>query len=81
MCIVLVNGNNVFQDNHVKLRVVIFVYVYFINMQKNDIELFYLRTPLNSDRNLFLGPESYEMKLLFTQIWPVLELFSRPISS
>ena len=42
--LVSVNGNNVFQDNRVKLRVVIFVYVYFINMQKNDIELFYLRT-------------------------------------
>ena len=45
MCFVSVNGNKVFQDNRVKLRVVIFVYVYFINMQKNGIKLFYLRTP------------------------------------
>ena len=46
MCFVSVNGNDVFHDNRVKLGVVTFVYVYFINMQKkNDIDIFYLRTP------------------------------------
>ena len=34
MCFVSVNGKNHFQDNRVKPRVVIFVYVYFINIQK-----------------------------------------------
>ena len=49
MCFVSVNGNNIFKDNHVKLRVVTFVYVYFINMKKkNDIEIFVLRTSLNT---------------------------------
>ena len=47
MCFVSENGDNVFQDNHVKLCVDTFVYVYFINMKKkNDIAIFYLRTPL-----------------------------------
>ena len=34
LCFVSVNGKNVFQDNRVKLRLVTFVYVYFINMTK-----------------------------------------------
>ena len=34
MCFVSVNGNNVFQDNRVKLRVVILLSVYFINMKE-----------------------------------------------
>ena len=34
MCFVSENGDNVFQDNHVKLCVDTFVYVYFINMKK-----------------------------------------------
>ena len=33
-CFVSANGNNGFQDNRVKFRVVTFVYVYFRNMLK-----------------------------------------------
>ena len=40
-CFVSVNGNNIFQENRVKLRVVTFVYVYFIDIcKKNDIKNF-----------------------------------------
>ena len=48
-CFVSLIGNNIFQDNRVKRRIVTFVYVYFINMkEKNNIEIFYLRTPLRT---------------------------------
>ena len=49
-CFVSLIGNNIFQDNRVKRRIVTFVYVYFINMKKkNNIEIFYLRTPLTDE--------------------------------
>ena len=37
MSFVSANGNNVFQENHIKLRVVTFVYVYFINIWKKNL--------------------------------------------
>ena len=46
MCFVSVNGNNVFQDNHVKLCVVTFVYVYFINIQEKQHQIFLSKNPL-----------------------------------
>ena len=58
MCFVSVNGNNVFQDNHVKRRVVILcMCILYKYAKQRQIYIFYLRTPFYSEFNLVLGPQ------------------------
>ena len=53
--IVSENGSNAFQHNRVKLRVVTFVYVYFINMQKHP--------------EFFLSKNPFKIKMVLTKLF------------